>query len=53
MLEVEPPYEVLVRNVGPAHIRCAVEELSHALAKAERRADRGDGAEVSLRFVAG
>ena len=54
MLEIEPPYEVVVRNVGPAHIRRAVEELSHYLgkARAERRATCGDDVEVSLRLVA-
>ena len=54
MLEIEPPYEVLVHNVGPADIRHAVEELSHFLAKAraERQADYGDDVNVSLRLVA-
>jgi hypothetical protein len=53
MLEVEPPYEVVVENVESPDARSFVDDLSVALveARAWRRANYGDEVEVSVRRV--
>jgi hypothetical protein len=53
MLEMNPPYEVLVLNVASLEVRHDVETLSGALAEArkELRERRGKDVEVTLRLV--
>lgn len=53
MLEIEPPYTVVVQNVRSPEVHRYVQELSDALAKARRwrRQNYGDDVEVTLRLV--
>jgi hypothetical protein len=53
MLEIMPPYQVLVRDIASPEVRRDVETLSRALAAARRllRDRRDEDVDVTLRFV--
>jgi RNAse (barnase) inhibitor barstar len=53
MLEIEPPYQVVIQNVVCPEVRRGIQELSSALAEArkERQQNYGVDVEVSLQLV--
>jgi hypothetical protein len=53
LLCVEPPYEVVIRNIQSPEAAVFLRDLSVALAYArqERKANRGDDVDVRLRLI--